>query len=261
VAAALEPARPWRIAVLVAAALLAAAVLLVHDPIGQNPRYHDLADARTLLGVANFANVATNLPFIVVGLLGLRLCRRANVRGAAPAWAVCFAGVALVCFGSGYYHLTPNDATLAWDRLPITVAFMGLFVALLAEHIDAALARYLLAPAVALGIASVVAWRYTGDLRLYVWVQGTPLLASPLVLALFPPRYTHRAYLLYGFGFSAAAKIAELYDREIYAFTSATLSGHSIKHLLAAAGVFCIYLMLRRRQRMIGVPHAATPAF
>lgn len=115
------------------------------------------------------------------------------------------------------------------------------------EHGNPSCERYLLWPAVALGFASVGWWRYTDDLRFYIAVQAVPLLAIPLVLLLFPPRYSHRAYLLYGFGFYLAAKLAELYDREIYTATAQLVSGHSLKHLLAAVSTFCVYLMLRRR--------------
>lgn len=234
------------LAVLGAAGLLAFAGLLWLGPVPQDPRYHALADTRRLLGLAHAANVLSNAPFLAVGLAGAALCltRRS---GAWRAWAVFFGGVALVCFGSGYYHAAPTDAALVWDRLPMTVAFMGLLVALAAEHGDPAWERYLLLPAIGVGLASVGWWHYTGDLRFYIVVQGAPLLAVPLVLLLFPPRYGHRAYLLYGLGFYAAAKAAELYDRELFVLAARLISGHSLKHLLAAAGAFCVYLMLRRR--------------
>jgi hypothetical protein len=92
-------------------------------------------------------------------------------------------------------------------------------------------------------------WRYTGDLRLYVWVQFAPLLAIVFTLSAFPARYTHRAYLLYGFACYALAKVAEFADADVYGLTSGIVSGHSIKHVLAAGAPFCVYLMLSRRKR------------
>jgi hypothetical protein len=129
----------------------------------------------------------------------------------------------------------------------MTVAFMGLFAALLSEHLGKEFEHRLLIPAVVVGIASVVWWKVTDDLRVYIWVQLTPLLVIPYVIAVFPGRYTHRHYLLYGVGFYALAKAAEYYDRETFTLTWSVLSGHSLKHLLAAAAPFCVYLMLRRR--------------
>jgi hypothetical protein len=239
--------RHWREATLILVSVLALVGAMSLDPIAQDLRYHDLADHRALFGVPNFANVASNLPFLIFGFIGLAFCIGPRKSGASNAWAIFFAGVALVFFGSGYYHARPSNATLVWDRLPMTVAFMALFVALLSEHVDASLERYLLLPALAVGAASVGWWYYADDLRFYAWVQFAPLLAIPLTLWLFPARYTHRLYLLYGLGFYLLAKVAEAYDREWYALTAGMLSGHSIKHLLASLSALCVYLMLRRR--------------
>jgi hypothetical protein len=223
-------------------------LLLLQAPIPQDKGYHLFADARTCLGIRNFGNVASNLAFLLVGLVGWLWCHHYLRSGARLAWMVFFIGVALVFAGSGYYHATPNDDTLVWDRLPMTLAFMGLFAALVSEHLGARYERALLIPALIIGIASVLWWRHTDDLRFYIWVQLAPLLAIPFVLALFPGRYTHRWYMLFGLGFYGLAKIAEFYDKETYALTSLFVSGHSVKHLLAAMAPLCLLLMLRRRR-------------
>jgi hypothetical protein len=89
-----------------------------------------------MLGVANFLNVASNLPFLTVGVLGLKSLFRHGAVGPqgpvqerAERWPllVLFAGVLLTAFGSAYYHLAPDNDRLVWDRLPMTVAFMRLF--------------------------------------------------------------------------------------------------------------------------------------
>lgn len=240
----------WReaaLAVLLLAPLLY--LLFVHGaPIPQDQSYHVLADTRTRLGIRNFGDVASNVLFLVVGVAGMLRCLGHDLSGARASWTVFFLGVALVFFGSAYYHLAPGDDTLVWDRLPMTVAFMGLFAALVAEHLSGKIERPLLIGAVAIGIVSVFWWKHSGDLRIYVWVQAASLVAIPFVIALFPGRFTHRHYLLYGVGFYALAKVSEYYDREIFDLTSNALSGHSLKHLIAATGVYCVYLMLRRRQ-------------
>jgi hypothetical protein len=238
----------WReatLALLVLAPLLC--LLVVYGaPIPQDRGYHLFADNRTCLGVPNFGNVASNVLFLIVGVAGMLACRAAAT-GASRSWMVFFLGVALVFFGSGYYHRAPDDDSLVWDRLPMTLAFMGLLAALLSEHLDERIELPLLLSAVAVGIASVVLWKHTDDLRVYIWVQLVPLLVIPFAIAAFPGRYTHRHYLLYGVGLYALAKAAEYYDHGIYALTAGTLSGHSLKHLLAAAAGLCVYLMLRRR--------------
>jgi hypothetical protein len=232
-------------ALIAAASGLLLVALLVQAPIAQFAGYHDLSDQRSLLGVPHFWNVATNVPFLLVGVMGLDLLRR-RPAGASAAWAAVFAGTALVFFGSSYYHLRPSDATLVWDRLPIGVAFMGFFAALIQEHGKVNGDR-LLAPLVLFSVGAVYWWRFTGDLSLWVWVQLAPMLVAGLVFFV-PARYSHRHYLLYALACYALAKLAELGDRAVLAWSSGLLSGHSLKHLLAAAGVLCFYLMLRRRK-------------
>jgi hypothetical protein len=117
----------------------------------------------------------------------------------------------------------------------------------LAEHVGERFERTLLAPALIAGVASVLWWRWTGDLRFYLWIQYAPLLCIPLVLVLFPARYTHRRYLAYGLGLYVLAKLAEHADRDIFELTGHLISGHTLKHLLAAGAIFCVLLMLRRR--------------
>src|SRR5262245_27190595 len=96
-------------------ALAVLALLRFAPPVVQNQGYHAFADTRRLLGIPNFWNVVSNLPFVLVGILGLAKTRGMTAR-------ILFAGVTLTCFGSAYYHLAPDDARLVWDRLPMTMA-------------------------------------------------------------------------------------------------------------------------------------------
>lgn len=236
----------WRGAALTSLLVLSLIAVVSAGPIAQQERFDVFVDDRAFLGIPNFANVVSNFPFLIISIAGVLLWRRHST-GARTAWALFFIGVGLICFGSTYYHLFPSHATLVWDRLPMTTAFMALLVALLGEHVDERLERYALWPALLVGAASVGWWHFSGDLRLYVWVQSAPLLAIPLVLLLYRSSFTHRIYLLYGLGLYALAKLAELYDRFVFDLTGGILSGHSLKHLLAATGIFCVYRMLARR--------------
>jgi len=242
--------RHWRLVVLLLVLFAALALILAAGPISQDLRLHAYADDRAALGMPNFFNVVSNVAFLLVGLAGLFAGRGGRISGASRSWFVLFLGIALVCFGSAYYHWNPNNATLVWDRLPMTLAFMGFLVAVASEHLGERLERMLLAPALIVGIASVLWWDHTDDLRFYIWVQLSPFLAIVVLLLAYPGRYTHRAYLWYGLVLYALAKISEGFDREIYSLTAQALSGHVLKHLLAACAVFVIYLMLLRRSAL-----------
>jgi hypothetical protein len=242
--------RSWREGVLLLVLLSSLGLILAAGPIPQDPRLLVYADERAALGVPNFFNVVSNVAFLLVGIAGLFAGLSGRISGAERSWFVLFLGVALVCFGSAYYHWRPSNDTLVWDRLPMTLAFMGMLAAVVSEHLGEPLERWLLAPALVVGIASVLWWDRSGDLRFYIWVQLSPFLALVVVLLSYPSRYSHRAYLWYGLGLYALAKLAEALDPEIYSITARALSGHVLKHLLAAGSVFVIYLMLLRRSAL-----------
>jgi hypothetical protein len=230
---------------LVITALLA---VLMLPPIAQDPAYHLFADRRGLLGIPNFLDVTTNLAFLAVGIVGILFCTMPQkAHGARMAWLACFASVALVGFGSAYYHLAPDSSTLVWDRLPMSIGFMALSVAVLAEYVNPRLENYLLVPAIALGLASVIYWHFTDDLRLYALVQFLPLLMLPAILLLFRGSRIDQGFLLAALVIYLVSKLAEHYDRAVFGWTGEIISGHSLKHLLAATALLVVYGMLRRR--------------
>jgi hypothetical protein len=223
-----------------------AALLLAVPPIGQDPGYHAFADSRAAFGIPNALNVASNLAFLIVGVAGVVLCASGRCTGAARAWGVFFAATALVAAGSAYYHWAPDSETLVWDRLPMALAFMALISAVVSEHVNEKLEVPLLVVTLPLAIASVAWWRFTGDLRVYVWVQFGPLLALLYIMAALPRTFTRRRDLAYAAAFYALAKVFELTDAATFDLTR-IVSGHTLKHLAAALAVLCIYRMLRRR--------------
>jgi Ceramidase len=221
------------------------AVLLLLPPIHQDQSYHSFADERKLFGVPNFWNVVSNLPFIGVGAVGLRQFHK------APAVFVIFLGMFLTGFGSSYYHWDPSDGTLFWDRLPMTLCFMAILADIVAERVDKTLGSALLWPLVATGILSLLLWRFTGDLRLYAWVQFFPLLALPLLILIFPPKCTCTIYWVVAAALYALAKAFELLDQTVYA--KFILSGHTLKHLLAVAACFVVLRYFQTRRPIVGV--------
>jgi hypothetical protein len=161
--------------------------------------------------------------------------------------------VALIGLGSGYYHLEPSNQTLVWDRLPMTIAFMSFFSAVISDHIHERLGYYLLLPLGVVGLASVLYWHFTeqnavGDLRAYALVQFLPILLIPMILILYDSSYT-RSRDVYGILlFYILAKIFEHFDREVYEILG-SLSGHSIKHLMSAFATYWVLRMLKLREK------------
>jgi hypothetical protein len=222
--------------ILGAVVALAAAVAIAIPPIRQSSAYHLFADTRRILGIENALNVLSNAPFVVVGVWGLL-----GGAGSRPSWPVrvLFAATALVAVGSAYYHLAPSDARLVWDRLPMAVVFMAILAIVVAQWISPPLGNKVFAPLQLAGIGSVILWQLTGDLRAYVLVQFLPLLLVPLILVLFAGPRGGRRGLALGTGLYVLAKALELLDRPLYS-VGQLVSGHTLKHLAAAAAIYVV---------------------
>lgn len=218
-----------------------------------------------MLSIPNFGNVVSNLPFAVIGLLGIAFLLHAasgpscgHLLDSRERWPylIAFVGMLLTAFGSSYYHLAPNNARLVWDRLPMTLVFMSMVAAMIAERVQLRLGLILLPPLLIIGIASVLQWYESeihgaGDLRFYAAVQGYSALVLLIVL-LFPPRYTRGYDLAIIVGFYALAKALETLDKPIFSIGH-LVSGHTLKHLAAAAAGYWLLRMLQLRRSVGGI--------
>ncbi len=231
-------------------AVLSAAIVviffLVADPIPQDPAYHQFADGRRLLGVPNLLNVISNLAFLIVGLWGLTRVRLA--REQLP-WTVLFMGLVLTAFGSAWYHLAPNNDTLFWDRLPMTIAFSGFAAALVIEYFSARAAKPTLGAMLVAGVGSVLYWSWTeaqgsGDLRPYAVIAILPILIVPLVLATRGGRSPMTPYFWAMILLYVPAKLFEHFDAAT--FTGEIVSGHTLKHVFAAISTGALAIGLER---------------
>lgn len=224
--------------------------------IPQDPNYHLFADTRMMFGIPNFFDVISNLSFLIGGIVGLmRVLPQKHGRAFREKherwpYIVFFLGFALTCFGSAYYHLSPENGTLVWDRLAMAVVCMGILAGALNDHIGSRAGTLCLGPMLAFGIFAVIYWYCTelngsGDLRPYIIVQFYTLAALPLLTLLFPARYTHSGWLLAGGAAYLVAKALEILDKQLFSLVK--ISGHTFKHLVASLAAICILQMLVRR--------------
>ena len=237
-----------------------AVVDLMLPRIPQPQSYHQFADQRSFLGIPNFGDVVSNVPFAIVGLWGLIFLLRPNSGEAAKHfidrrerwfYLIIFIGVLLTAFGSSYYHLEPGNARLVWDRLPMTIVFMSLVSALIAERISLRIGLWLLPILLLIGVGSVLQWymselRGAGDLRFYATIQLYAVLFLFMAL-LFPPRYTFGSDLAIVAGFYVLAKVLETLDKQIFSIGH-IVSGHTLKHLAAALAAYWILRNVQRRR-------------
>jgi len=238
--------------------ILALVVTMLAPPMAQPNSYHLFADPRSMLGVPNALNVLSNIPFLIVGVWGLwwmwgsaSAQRFRDPLERWPALAI-FLGLLTTGAGSAYYHLSPDNHTLMFDRLGMVVGFMPIAPLAVAERVSARWGVWLLAPMIALGAGSVLYWNHTelvgaGDLRWYLVMQAYAFVATTAILLFTRPPYDHQWLWFVAIGCYGLAKVAELADRQLYSFTGQMVSGHSVKHVIAAVGAYFLLRMFQRR--------------
>jgi hypothetical protein len=201
----------------------------------------------------NTANVLSNLGFLIVGVLGLAMMRRAHLGDDDIAAIVFFAGVTLTAFGSAWFHLRPlengatNVDTLFVDRLPMTIAFAGLIALALRDRVFSRPYPSVLPLLVVIGLATVVWWYRTADLFPYAFFQAWTAAGMLLLLVAFRPRHSHSHYLVVALLLFGLAKACEAFNARIYALTAQTIAGHPLKHIAGALAVWMVLLWLRKR--------------
>ena len=234
-----------RILLLLLSIVLTILVVILVPPVSQDLKYHNFEDQRSIAGIPHFWNVVTNIPFIVIGIIGFFKIQKQELTGILPellrAYLAFFVGLVLIGLGSGYYHLNPSNSTLVGDRMAITITFMSFLVLIIGESISTKTASRLLFPLIFLGLASVIYWDITenlgiGDLRFYALVQFLPMLLIPLMLLCYGSCLSGRRWIFAIIVVYGIAKIAEFYDQQIYDLIG--FSGHGLKHIIAAFGAF-----------------------
>lgn len=256
---------------------LVSMIFLFVEPINQQQKYHDFADKRLFLCachseglflpptsdvrrnrkagfiIPNFGDVVSNFVILIGGLSGTILLRLKDVGEVDEIrlWQlkVClpifFYSTIAISFGSTYYHWNPSNQTLVWDRLPMTVAFVSIFCYILEDYLEQGVGLSLLSPLIFVGIISVLYWNWTDDLRLYALVQFLPLVTMAVLVTFCRSRYGGAIQHSLALMLYALAKVCEDRDYEIWRLTNKTISGHSLKHVLAGmASVVLATLLL-----------------
>jgi hypothetical protein len=244
------PSPGLRLSLLAAAGILVVVSIFVYS-MPQPRAYHLFADVRTCLGIPNFFNAASNLGFLAAGvsMLILLYAQRRKFsemfieRGELWIFVTLYAATLMVTFGSAYYHLAPDNARLFWDRLPMTLVASAFVATIIADRFGARAGGWSLIALFVLSCGALVYWRATQSLAQdNVWpyiatVYGS-LAFAVVAMALFSSRYTHAHAAWVTLAIYIAAMAFDTWlDAPLYT-AGGMLSGHSLKHLLAALALF-----------------------
>jgi hypothetical protein len=223
-------------------------IFIFLKPIPQDENYHHFANDNIILSINNFWNVISNIGFVLVGILGIIFIKNGKINN--PIIWTLFTGVVLTGFGSAYYHYNPNNNTLVWDRLPMTIVFTSFFALIYGCCFCTKMGFKIWLVSLAAGIYSVFYWQYTehefrGDLRLYAIVQFLPILLIAIIVATNFKKHTFLLKPIFMIVlWYVIAKLLEHFDVYLFANTN-IFSGHPLKHLAAAVATFYMYKMVK----------------
>ncbi|MCW7542041.1 hypothetical protein OOT46_30045 [Aquabacterium sp. A7-Y] len=241
--------RPVVRACLFATVLFALSCVL--PPVAQPQAYHHFAAAVAAGPVEDLWNVLSNLAFVAVAAAGMLQLKRLERTEAAAgrsgqhrvAWTLAVS-LALTGIGSAWYHAHPDDLSLVWDRLPMTLSFAAV-VALALDRRDSLL------PLAMFGVASVVYWSVSGNLTPYLALQGGAVLLLA-VLACRPQRWFPALPVVAWYGL---AKALEHFDAALAPLTDGLVAGHPLKHLAAAIAGWLVLKAYCRSARTTPAVH------
>ncbi|XP_013624892.1 PREDICTED: uncharacterized protein LOC106331095 [Brassica oleracea var. oleracea] len=150
-------------------------------------------------------------------------------------WTLFYAAVSGLAFGSGYYHLKPDDNGIVWDTLPVRFSHLSLCFSFRENNWNESSLSYI-ALFLFISFFNVAYARVFNDLRLYMTFQLIPCRAIPLITVLLPPKYTHSRFWLLATAAHSVSKI-----------NGYIIGGHSLGHLCSALAMLLLTVMLLYR--------------
>lgn len=224
--------------------------------VAQPAHYHAFADQRVLLGLPLAMDVLSNLPFAIAAVWGLLAlyqspsdAKHLSDKSQPALAALFFGGLFITAACSSYYHLRPNDPSLAIDRLGMVIAFAGLLGVAVADRVSNRAGIATAAFVLASGPLTVGIWADSGNLLPWVLLQGGGMFLIALLAVFRPLKGAWGLHLLPVVIFYAAAKLFEVGDHQVFEWTGGMISGHSLKHIVAAFAAWPVIAAIYR-QRM-----------
>ncbi|HTR09000.1 MAG TPA: hypothetical protein VMJ11_20585 [Paraburkholderia sp.] len=224
-------------------------------PLVQAASYHHFADERSLGFIPNAADVLSNVVILAGGFACLGWVKRNASRQPPqfPGMAVAGFGLVLTAIGSAYYHWAPSDATLVWDRLPMTIVFAGILAMLWTSTTAQRVGWLPLLILVAVSLGTIEYWLAFNSLWPYAILQFGGL-AFIVGLTL-----TRKVDSVFGWMmvivFYGVAKIFESLDWQVWELSHHVIAGHALKHVSSGLAGAALILVANAAPRFVaGMP-------
>ena len=199
---------------------------LITNKIPLPQEYHNFADKRIFLGIPNMMNVISNFVFLIPAIIHFKRTKKNTL---------LILHIILLSIASGYYHLNPSDETIFWDILMIATTSMIVLITISDTKYGLLLYSY--------AIFSILYWKYSDDLRLYILI----LIGVPLYIVLkYYKNINLKKYIYVIVFMGILTRISEHNDHEIYEFTNYQISGHTLKHIFAIIAVWYVVKLLQK---------------
>lgn len=224
-------------------------VLQLVWPLSQPASYHHFADERSIGALHNASDVLSNLVILIAGFLNLGwTIRHASRRPAQfPGMLVAALGLILTSFGSAYYHETPTDATLVWDRFPMTIVFAGILAMLWTSVTKERVGWVQMLILAAVSVGTVGYWLAFDSLWPYAILQfgGLALILGATLVRKVDALVGWWAVIV----FYAIAKVFETFDWQVWALSDHLVAGHALKHVASGFAGAALLLIAHASQR------------
>ena len=218
-------------------------------PLSQPASYHHFADERSLGMLPNASDVLSNLVILAAGLVNFRwVIRHApHPPPQFPAMTVAGPGLILTAFGSAYYHAAPSDASLVWDRLPMTIVFAGILAMLWTSVTRQRVGWVQMLILIAVSLGTIEYWLAFDSLWPYAILQfgGLAVVVGMTVARKVDAPFAWAMVIV----FYGLAKIFESLDWQIWALTGHLFAGHALKHIASGFAGAALLLIAQAPQR------------
>lgn len=218
-------------------------------PLSQPASYHHFADERSLGILPNASDVLSNLVILAAGLLNLGWVIRHASRQPSqfPGMLVAAPGLILTSFGSAYYHAAPSDATLVWDRFPMTIVFAGILAMLWTSVTRQRVGWVQMLILVVVSVGTVGYWLAFDSLWPYAILQfgGLAVVVGMTVARQVDALFAWWMVIV----FYALAKVFETFDWQVWALSGHLFAGHALKHVASGIAGAALLLVANALQR------------